>query len=334
MDVYTLMLVGDEQSPVRRFQIRKRMLRRVLFALAGFVLLLSLLSVDYVRVRRNNAELAGLRVETAEQRTQIGIVEKTLTGVRGELARVKELERKVRIIANLPGAAASGGEGVTELAPPATEGDKAGETEILPPVGVPVDLGERPQSSLEIVPSESSAGSGLRSAGAQRLRTLDGLGQELGAAANGRSESLAGLLKQLEDKRHGLASMPSIWPVRGWLTSRFGARISPFTGRRHHHGGIDISAAAGTPIHAPARGRVVSVGSRGPLGNSFSVDHGYGVKTMYGHNAEIFVNTGDRVERGQLIASVGNTGRSTGPHLHYVVQVGGKSRDPLDYIFD
>jgi hypothetical protein len=334
MEVYTLMLLGDERSPVRNFRIRKRTVRSGIIGLTGFVLLLSLLTLDYVRVRINNAELGDLRVETAEQRTQMGIVEKTLRDVRGELERVNELERKVRIIANLPGAAGVGGEDVTEITPVVAEGDRAGETEILPPMGVPVDLGERPQSSLEIVPSESPVGVGLRSAGARRLRDLDGVGRKLGAAAGGRVESLESLITQLEDKRHRLASMPSIWPVRGWLTSRFGARISPFTGRRHHHGGIDISTAEGTPIHAPARGRVASTGDRGPLGKSFTIDHGHGVKTLYGHSDEIFVKTGDRVERGQLLASVGNTGRSTGPHLHYVVQVGGKSRDPLDYIFD
>ena len=338
MDFYTLMLLGDEQSPVRRFQIHKRAVRNALFALAGLVLLLGLLSWDYARMRVGNAELADLRVETAEQREQTAIVETTLKEVRSELERVRELERKVRIIANLPGAAAVGGEGVTELRPPGIEGDGGAEAEVLPPVGVPVDLGERPQSSLELVPeealAESSPDSGLRSIGARRLVALDDLGRDLGGQATGRAESLEHLLGQLDAKRNRLASMPSIWPARGWLTSRFGNRISPFTGRRHFHGGIDVSAEEGTAIQAPARGRVTGVGHRGPLGKSLTLDHGFGVKTLYGHNSEIFVKIGDRVERGQLVASVGSTGRSTGPHLHYVVQVGGKSRDPLDYIFD
>ena len=127
---------------------------------------------------------------------------------------------------------------------------------------------------------------------------------------------------------------PFYQPTRGWLTSRFGPRISPFTGRRHRHAGIDIAARNGTPITAPARGRVVSISTRGPLGNSVTIDHGFGVKTFYGHNDEIFVNVGSEVDRGQKIASVGSTGRSTGPHLHYSVQINGKARDPLNYIFD
>ena len=128
--------------------------------------------------------------------------------------------------------------------------------------------------------------------------------------------------------------MPSVWPTKGWLTSRYGVRISPFTGRRQHHAGIDIAARAGTPINAPARGRVSSIGSRGPLGNSLMVDHGFGLKTFYGHTQEIFVKVGEIVARGQTIASIGSSGRSTGPHLHYGVHVNGKARDPLNYIFD
>ncbi|MHA7840158.1 MAG: M23 family metallopeptidase, partial [bacterium] len=142
------------------------------------------------------------------------------------------------------------------------------------------------------------------------------------------------LLGQLEDKREKLVSMPSIWPSRGWLTSRFGPRVSPFTGRRQQHNGIDIAAASGTPIVAPARGRVSFVGRKGPLGNALVLDHGFGVKTVYGHTREIHVRSGETVERGQRIAAIGTSGRSTGPHLHYVVEVNGKARDPLDYIFD
>ena len=156
----------------------------------------------------------------------------------------------------------------------------------------------------------------------------------LGGLASYRSESLDELVGQLEEKRNQLASMPSVWPTRGWLTSRYGARVSPFTGRKHMHSGIDIAAQAGKPIVAPARARVVFTGRKGPLGNSVVLDHGFGVRTYYGHTSKIHVKTGEQVERGQLIADVGSTGRSTGPHLHYTVEVNGKSRDPLDYILD
>jgi murein DD-endopeptidase MepM/ murein hydrolase activator NlpD len=138
----------------------------------------------------------------------------------------------------------------------------------------------------------------------------------------------------LESKRRRLASSPSIWPTKGWLTSRYGYRTSPFTGREQFHAGLDIAGAKGTDVVVTARGKVAFAGKRGPLGNSLIVDHGYGVRTQYGHVDELFVKRGEDVQRGDKIASLGSSGRSTGPHLHYVVEVNGKTRNPLDYIFD
>jgi murein DD-endopeptidase MepM/ murein hydrolase activator NlpD len=87
-------------------------------------------------------------------------------------------------------------------------------------------------------------------------------------------------------------------------------------------------------VVAPAKGKVVFAGKKGPMGNAVIIDHGWGVRTQYGHNQEVLVKRGEKVERGQQIAKMGNSGRSTGPHVHYVVEVNGKTRNPLDYIFD
>jgi murein DD-endopeptidase MepM/ murein hydrolase activator NlpD len=158
--------------------------------------------------------------------------------------------------------------------------------------------------------------------------------ERLGLVADHRALSLKDLVDRLEDKHHRLASSPAIWPVRGWLTSRFGPRISPFTGRRQFHAGLDIAGARGMEIVAPARGRVEFVGQKGPLGNMVAIDHGFGIRTQYGHNDKVLVKRGEMVERGQVIARLGNSGRSTGPHLHYAVQLNGKAVDPIDFIFD
>ena len=342
MDSYTVMVVLDAKSPVRRFQITRSKVKRIALGALTGVLVLALGLWDYVRVRADNADLDRLRVEVAEQNEQIRDFEDTLGSVNSELAKVRELERKIRIIANLPGAAGVGGAGVTELVPPMQPG-AVGEAELLPPAGVPVDLAPFGPGVAPTVPVGSSSQAvdplelqreGLTTSGAQRVNELDRVASSLGSFVGVRGESLSELLGQLENKRNQLASMPSVWPAKGWLTSRFGVRISPFTGRPQRHAGIDIAARAGTEINSPARGRVASIGNRGPLGNSLTVDHGYGVKTFYGHTEKIFVKVGEQVERGQQIASVGSTGRSTGPHLHYAVHVRGKPADPLDYIFD
>jgi murein DD-endopeptidase MepM/ murein hydrolase activator NlpD len=158
--------------------------------------------------------------------------------------------------------------------------------------------------------------------------------RHLGEIASRQKISMEKLANQLESKRDHLASMPAIWPTEGWLTSRFGSRISPFTNRKQFHAGIDIAGQRGTDVIAPARGKVVFSGARGPLGKSVIIDHGYGIRTHYGHTDDLFVDRGEEVERGQRIAALGNSGRSTGPHLHYVVEVSGKAVNPLDYIFD
>jgi murein DD-endopeptidase MepM/ murein hydrolase activator NlpD len=168
----------------------------------------------------------------------------------------------------------------------------------------------------------------------ERVSLLRQGAEYLGVVAESQEASLADLVKRLESKRRRLASSPSIWPTKGWLTSRYGYRTSPFTGREQFHAGLDIAGAKGTVVVATARGKVVFAGKRGPLGDSLIIDHGYGVRTQYGHIDEVFVKRGDAVERGDKIASLGNSGRSTGPHLHYVVEVNGKTRNPLDYIFD
>ena len=131
-----------------------------------------------------------------------------------------------------------------------------------------------------------------------------------------------------------LASTPSIWPVRGYLSAGFGNRKDPFTGQRDFHSGIDISTPIGTRIFAPADGVVLSAGVQGAYGNSIVVDHGYGVVTRYGHMDAFAVRAGQRVRRGDLIGFVGSTGRSTGPHLHYEVWVRDQAQNPIHFILD
>lgn len=136
------------------------------------------------------------------------------------------------------------------------------------------------------------------------------------------------------DQRVLLASTPSIWPVRGYLSAGFGQRLDPFTGRKDFHPGIDVSSPNGTRVVAPADGLVVSVGRQGGYGNAIVVDHGYGVVTRYGHLSGFNVKAGQRVRRGEVLGFVGSTGRSTGPHLHYEVWVRDQAQNPIHYILD
>ncbi len=137
-----------------------------------------------------------------------------------------------------------------------------------------------------------------------------------------------------ESQRELLASTPSIWPVRGYLSAAFGNRIDPFTGQPDFHPGLDISTPRGTKIVAPADGVVVFCGQKNGYGNAIVIDHGYGVITRYGHLDAFEARPGQRVRRGDVIGYVGSTGRSTAPHLHYEVWVNDQARNPIQYILD
>jgi murein DD-endopeptidase MepM/ murein hydrolase activator NlpD len=129
-----------------------------------------------------------------------------------------------------------------------------------------------------------------------------------------------------------VSALPLRWPIRGPVNSEYGRRRSPFTGRPQQHDGIDIGGLPGTPVKSPAAGTVVVARSRGGFGKHVTLDHGNGVRSLYGHLREITVTAGQRVEKGQVIGLVGSTGRSTGPHVHYKVIVNGKAVDPRGFL--
>lgn len=160
---------------------------------------------------------------------------------------------------------------------------------------------------------------------------------ELGAV-EGRSELLSQTLEQVEsrlsDNLRLISSTPSIAPVRGIYTSTFGYRRDPITGQRAYHSGVDISAPPGKPVKASADGVVTKTEQYGNLGRAVFIAHGFGVTTVYGHLSRINVTPGQRVDRGSIVGLVGNSGRSTGYHLHYEVQVNGQATNPLTYILD
>ena len=147
------------------------------------------------------------------------------------------------------------------------------------------------------------------------------------------SARFAAVTDSLERNAQRFASVPSIMPTAGWLTSQFArSRKHPLLHISRPHEGIDVSAPMGAPIIAPASGTVVKVGRENGYGNVVEIDHGNGIVTRYAHCSRIDVRHGQRVTRGQSIAAVGSTGLSTGPHLHYEIHINGKVVDPLTYV--
>ena len=156
----------------------------------------------------------------------------------------------------------------------------------------------------------------------------------LGSNVSESGQSLRAFERFVERTRPMLLSLPSRWPVRGPLNSRFGMRPSPWTGDLEFHRGLDISAGRGTAVLAPASGSVYFAGNGGEYGTTVILDHGHDLRSLYGHLQEIRVKQGQEVERGQLIALTGNTGRTSGPHLHYEIQVRGQAVDPRQFLWE
>lgn len=145
-------------------------------------------------------------------------------------------------------------------------------------------------------------------------------------------KDLSDLRTSAESYRYKLDHTPSRWPVSGRITSRYGNRRHPILRVNRFHEGVDIAAAYGTPIRATADGVVVKSGRSGGYGNVVEISHGFNCKTFYAHNSRNVVKVGQKVKKGQVIAYVGSTGLSTGPHCHYEVRIGGRHVDPAPYM--
>ncbi len=194
------------------------------------------------------------------------------------------------------------------------------------------DLGERIgmdpalRASVESLPDATQAAPGLPDSD-----ELESAGQVF--------DSLRDLLESLQDAlqmvtlgvahREALAdATPTIWPADGWISAGYGYRDDPFTGQRDFHPAVDISTRKGQPVYATAAGRVTRASRNGAYGNLVEIDHGFGLTTRYGHLSEFVVAAGDTVVRGDLIGSVGATGRATGHHVHYEVRANGRTINP------
>lgn len=304
---FSLFLVGGSGTKVRQLQISSR--QCILFALLT-VTLLSIIGYgmwDYVSLRREAARSSSLQRELALsseevvlQRGQINRFAQEIDLLKERIVTLDQFEERIRILANL---------------------DQREQQEGLFGVGgsAPEDL----SPEMDIARDHQ-----------QLMRRMHVQVRRLDNAAALQSGSFATLVEKLEERKNILAHTPAIRPSQGWVTSGFEYRRNPFTGKREFHRGMDIANRKGTPVLATADGVVSFIGERGAFGTLMVIDHGYGFTTRYAHLEKGLKQKGDRVQRGEVVAKMGSSGRSTGPHLHYEVRLNGVPVNPENYILN
>lgn len=251
-------------------------------------------------VRYLNRAISDYQDTIEGQRQHIQKLADEINAIKTKLVSLNEFEEKIRIIANIK---------------------KTPEQKSL--FGVGGTFSDDLETKIPLATDHSSL-----------LRDMHEQVGQLELASNSQENGFDTLVNGLKHKQNLLASTPAIQPVNGWITSSFGYRTSPFTGKKVFHNAMDIANQAGTPVAAPANGIIAFVGQKRLLGNLIIIDHGYGIVTKYGHLQKILKKRGETVKRGDIIGLVGSTGRTTGPHLHYEVQLNGVPVNPKRYIIN
>lgn len=305
-DNYSVIIIPKDKSRVRRFQVsRTRVFSYILIscAIAAFA---SITTIGLLHYRQQVMATEGLRERGYRYEEERQQVLAKLHELEALMNRSEDLALKLERVA-----------GVT------AQSSVAGLNAEHPKKGMHLVSLNLPKWKKDAHVFDDKA---LKST---HLKTIDLL--DRAQDIEDRLEKVSNFTK---DAGYFWSSMPTVWPTKGWVTSGFGIRRSPLSGKRQHHTGLDIAAPLGSDVRAPGDGIVTFSGRYGGFGKMVIVDHGYGIATLYGHNSKLLVKAGDEVKRGQLISQIGNTGRSTGPHLHYEVIIDGVPIDPMKYIIE
>lgn len=294
-------------SDIREFSVHRKAIGSILLIAVLAIAGASFIGYDYLRLKKKSSNTAILiqsiekqQTDIKSQRSQIQRFAHEISLLKKQIDNMAKFEHEVRLIADIKQTSDSSGL---------------------------IGIGGIPKDELDTnIPLEQNHNNLMREMHQQINQT--------NLAAKRQALNFEHLIKLLDEKRNILASTPSIRPVDGWITSKFGYRTSPFTGRKEFHSGLDISNRSGTKVIATANGKVSYAAAKMYIGKMVIIDHGHGRVTKYGHLKKILVKRGQKIKRGDAIGLLGNTGRSTGPHVHYEVRLNGTPVNPLKYILN
>jgi murein DD-endopeptidase MepM/ murein hydrolase activator NlpD len=330
---YTLILTSNRRGETRSLTVSSSWVKAsITLGIIFFVLAIGV-TVDYVGLLLQEGESKRLKAENAKLEAMFQEIEGKVASLEGSLDRIKTLTTKIKLITNIEdeertlklsiGPRANIDEDFAEFERTQAEKDR----------GPAATEFHQDAIFLEKPPLDQARGE-LAASTFRNYANLSVRIDKAVASAGLREQGVIKLQELLVERQSILNSTPSIKPTRGWFTSRFGYRIDPFSGKNELHLGLDMAASPGTPVIAPADGVVSYVGYESGYGKIVAIDHGYGVRTRFAHNSQIYVSLGQKVKRRDVIAAVGSTGRSSGPHLHYEVRVNDIPVDPINYILN
>jgi murein DD-endopeptidase MepM/ murein hydrolase activator NlpD len=311
---YTILIVSQKAAQAKKFFLSPLMLKIAAVVLGVIIVVSGFIIHDYVVYKKQVAELQGLRTETISQQEEIRSFLEKIALLEEQLNKLKDMEKQVekdlKEINELK---------KTKKGSPLTPRKKT--------------FNETKQAGKEVSSFRQETVSILEKERPQLVSRLHQDLLELRREAFQSELSLNELKEFLQEQKSILLSVPSLWPVFGPITSGFGDNRppSPSRGTRFHQG-VDISVPPGTPILAPADAVVSYMGREWDYGLMICLDHGHGFSTAYGHLKSTAVRTGDKVRTGQAIGTVGLSGNSSGPHLHYEVRIHGNAVNPSRYL--
>lgn len=305
----TLMLIPDGVGKSRQFHISKKILKILgIFFILLFFLSLSLvgyISIKNITLSRKNKILLTENIKLNEEKNLLLTVNQQVEQMQEDMMRLQVLEKQLEEKMNQSPAEDTLNQNSSLNIEHRGIG---GNQEITPLITIGNDQDKNEVDEVSTTCQFIS----------------ENLPRQLQQTRN--------LLKEYNDYQDQMARIPSIYPTMGSFTSPFGFREDPFTHQSRFHEGIDIANAAGTPIYATAKGKVVFTGNISGFGQTIKIEHSCSLVTLYAHLSVIHVSTGDEVVKGQFIGEMGSTGRSTDPHLHYGVYINDDPVNPARYL--
>jgi murein DD-endopeptidase MepM/ murein hydrolase activator NlpD len=322
---YTILITSQKAAKVKKIIFSPLTLKIAAGILGIFIIVSGFMAYKYMTYRKKVAELQTLRSETRSQQAEIRSFMEKISVLEEQLDKLKEMEKQVeqdlKEVIEL--------KKIKKVTPKVSR--KKTSYEKASPYEKTSSVKKEEREDPPVFREEE-----VSILDKERNRLVSRLHQDLLDLRQEffqREKNLKELQEFLQTQKSFLLATPSLWPVLGRISSRFGdTRLSPSSGGTRPHRGMDISAPSGTMVVAPADGVVNFAGRESEYGRLICLDHGHGYSTMFGHLKDLLVKTGDKVRKGQTIGTVGMSGNSTGPHLHYEVRIHGNPVNPVRYL--